>query len=54
MKETTKFRDLSESFVELYVADELAIYKSTNLIGKKTARRIYHWRINFFSSKCFR
>ena len=36
MKETTKFRDLSESFVELYVADELAIYKSTNLIGKKT------------------
>ena len=27
-------RDLSESYVELYVADELAIYKSTNLIGK--------------------
>ena len=47
-------RDLSESYVELYVADELAIYKSTNLIGKKPARRIYFWRINFFSSKCFR
>ena len=41
-------RDLSESYVELYVADELGIYKSTNLIGKNPARRTYFWRINFF------